>query len=154
MVRTEEAQPFFESIVVCPQIPDSTLSQLLKVFTDNVLDGVDVTNSPSVTEIRVLDTYWSDHCRHTTFSTELKDVKFDDGFYKKPIEEAYNDYLNTFKNLYEERSDKFVCLMDIALLAMKRLKKEGKLQDPVSYTHLDVYKRQLHAYSQSMTGFF
>ena len=46
---------------------------------------------PSVTEIRVLDTYWSDHCRHTTFSTELKDVKFDDGFYKKPIEETYND---------------------------------------------------------------
>ena len=73
--------------------------------------------------------YWSDHCRHTTFSTELKDVKFDDGFYKKPIEETYNDYLNTFKNLYEGRSDKFVCLMDIALLAMKRLKKEGKLQD-------------------------
>ena len=84
---------------------------------------------PSVTEIRVLDTYWSDHCRHTTFSTELKDVRFDDGFYKKPIEETYNDYLNTFKNLYEGRSDKFVCLMDIALLAMKRLKKEGKLQD-------------------------
>ena len=84
---------------------------------------------PSVTEIRVLDTYWSDHCRHTTFSTELKDVKFDDGFYKKTIEETYNDYLNTFKNLYEGRSDKFVCLMDIALLAMKRLKKEGKLQD-------------------------
>ena len=84
---------------------------------------------PSVTEIRVLDTYWSDHCRHTTFSTELKDVKFDDGFYRKPIEETYNDYLNTFKNLYEGRSDKFVCLMDIALLAMKRLKKEGKLQD-------------------------
>ena len=84
---------------------------------------------PSVTEIRVLDTYWSDHCRHTTFSTELKEVKFDDGFYKKPIEETYNDYLNTFENLYEGRSDKFVCLMDIALLAMKRLKKEGKLQD-------------------------
>ena len=84
---------------------------------------------PSVTEIRVLDTYWSDHCRHTTFSTELKDVKFDEGFYKKPIEDTYNDYLDTFKNLYEGRSDKFVCLMDIALLAMKRLKKEGKLQD-------------------------
>ena len=84
---------------------------------------------PSMTEIRVLDTYWSDHCRHTTFSTELKDVKFDDGFYKKPIEDTYQDYLDTFKNLYEGRSDKFVCLMDIALMAMKRLKKEGKLQD-------------------------
>ena len=84
---------------------------------------------PSMTEIRVLDTYWSDHCRHTTFSTELKDVQFDDGFYKAAIEGTYNDYLDTFKNLYEGRSDKFVCLMDIALLAMKRLKKEGKLDD-------------------------
>ncbi|MBQ8279088.1 MAG: phosphoribosylformylglycinamidine synthase [Roseburia sp.] len=85
--------------------------------------------NPSMTEIRVLDTYWSDHCRHTTFSTELKNVSFDEGFYKTPIEATYNDYLDTFKNLYEGRSDKFVCLMDIALLAMKRLKKEGKLQD-------------------------
>ena len=84
---------------------------------------------PSMTEIRVLDTYWSDHCRHTTFSTELKNVSFDDGYYKTPIEATYHDYLDTFKNLYEGRSDKFVCLMDIALLAMKRLKKEGKLND-------------------------
>ena len=85
--------------------------------------------NPSMTEIRVLDTYWSDHCRHTTFSTELKNVSFDEGYYKAPIEATYNDYLDTFKNLYEGRSDKFVCLMDIALLAMKRLKKEGKLAD-------------------------
>lgn len=85
--------------------------------------------NPSMTEIRVLDTYWSDHCRHTTFSTELKDVTFEDGFYKAPIEASYEDYLNTHKNLYAGRSDKFVCLMDIALMAMKRLKKEGKLDD-------------------------
>ena len=84
---------------------------------------------PSITEIRVLDTYWSDHCRHTTFSTELKNVKFDDGFYRAPIEGTYKEYLDTFKNLYADRTDKFVCLMDIALLAMKRLKAEGKLQD-------------------------
>ncbi|WP_075720548.1 phosphoribosylformylglycinamidine synthase [Roseburia sp. 499] len=84
---------------------------------------------PSMTEIRVLDTYWSDHCRHTTFSTELKDVAFGDGFYKKPMEETYEDYLNTHKELYKGRDDKFVCLMDIALMAMKRLKKEGKLDD-------------------------
>ena len=63
---------------------------------------------PSMTEIRVLDTYWSDHCRHTTFSTELKNVSFDDGYYKTPIEATYHDYLDTFKNLYEGRSDKFV----------------------------------------------
>lgn len=85
--------------------------------------------NPSMTEIRVLDTYWSDHCRHTTFSTELKDVVFDDGYYRAPMEEAYQDYLNTHKNLYAGRGDKFVCLMDIALMAMKRLKKEGKLAD-------------------------
>ncbi len=84
---------------------------------------------PSMTEIRVLDTYWSDHCRHTTFSTELKDVTFGEGDYKKPMQESYEDYLATHKNLYEGRSDKFVCLMDIALMAMKRLKKEGKLED-------------------------
>ena len=85
--------------------------------------------NPSMTEIRVLDTYWSDHCRHTTFSTELKNIKFDDGFYKERIEESYKDYLDSHKELYKGRDDKFVCLMDIALLAMKRLKKEGKLDD-------------------------
>ncbi len=84
---------------------------------------------PSMTEIRVLDTYWSDHCRHTTFSTELKDVAFGEGDYKAPMQETYEDYLATHKNLYAGRSDKFVCLMDIALMAMKRLKKEGKLED-------------------------
>ena len=85
--------------------------------------------NPSVTEIRVLDTYWSDHCRHTTFSTELKNVKFDDGFYQAPIKKTYEEYLDTHKKLYAGRDDKFVCLMDLALLAMKRLKKEGKLAD-------------------------
>ena len=85
--------------------------------------------NPSMTEIRVLDTYWSDHCRHTTFSTELKDVAFDEGYYAVPMKETYEDYLTTHKNLYAGRDDKFVCLMDLALMAMKRLKKEGKLQD-------------------------
>lgn len=84
---------------------------------------------PSVTEIRVLDTYWSDHCRHTTFSTELKNVTFEDGHYRAPIEEAYNDYLDNFKIIYKDRDDKFVCLMDLALLAMKKLKAEGFLAD-------------------------
>ncbi len=85
--------------------------------------------NPSMTEIRVLDTYWSDHCRHTTFSTELKNVKFDDGFYQKPMKDTYEDYLASHKALYKNRDDKFVCLMDLALLAMKRLKKEGRLAD-------------------------
>ena len=77
----------------------------------------------------MLDTYWSDHCRHTTFSTELKEVVFDDGYYRAPMEQTYQDYLDTHKNIYAGRDDKFVCLMDIALMAMKRLKKEGKLAD-------------------------
>ncbi len=89
----------------------------------------DEKRNPTMTEIRVLDTYWSDHCRHTTFSTELKNVKFDDGFYREPIQKTYEDYLDTHKKMYEGRDDKFVCLMDLALLAMKRLKKEGKLAD-------------------------
>ena len=89
----------------------------------------DEQRNPSVTEIRVLDTYWSDHCRHTTFSTELKKVTIEDGYYKAPIEEAYNDYLDNFKVIYKDRDDKFVCLMDLALMAMKVLKKAGKLAD-------------------------
>lgn len=84
---------------------------------------------PTVTEIRVLDTYWSDHCRHTTFSTELKNITFEDGYYKAPIQEAYNDYLDNFKVLYKGRDDKFVCLMDLALVAMKKLKADGLLAD-------------------------
>ena len=84
---------------------------------------------PSMTEIRVLDTYWSDHCRHTTFSTELKDVSFEEGYYRQPIEETYQDYLKSYQEIYKGRDDKFVCLMDLALMAMKRLKKEGKLDD-------------------------
>lgn len=84
---------------------------------------------PTMTEIRVLDTYWSDHCRHTTFSTELKNIKFDEGYYQAPIKKTYEDYLATHKKMYEGREDKFVCLMDLALLAMKRLKAEGKLDD-------------------------
>lgn len=84
---------------------------------------------PSMTEIRVLDTYWSDHCRHTTFSTELKDVTFQEGDYKKPMQETYGDYLDTHNRMYAGREDKFVCFMDIATMAMKRLKAEGRLLD-------------------------
>ena len=85
--------------------------------------------NPSMTEIRVLDTYWSDHCRHTTFSTELTEVDFGDGDYKDAITATYQQYLDDRAVLYKDRDDKFVCLMDLALLAMKKLKAEGKLDD-------------------------
>ncbi len=84
---------------------------------------------PSVTEIRVLDTYWSDHCRHTTFSTELTDVEFGEGYYRSAIETTYQSYLDTREEIFAGRSDKFVCLMDIATMAMRKLKRDGKLDD-------------------------
>ncbi|NBJ91651.1 phosphoribosylformylglycinamidine synthase [Parablautia muri] len=85
--------------------------------------------NPTMTEIRVLDTYWSDHCRHTTFSTELKNIEFQDGYYKAPLETTYQSYLDTRSEIFAGRDDKFVCLMDLALMAMRKLKKDGKLQD-------------------------
>lgn len=84
---------------------------------------------PTMTEIRVLDTYWSDHCRHTTFSTELKNIEFKEGYYKEPLETTYQSYLDTRNEIFADRNDKFVCLMDLALLAMRKLKKDGRLQD-------------------------
>ena len=84
---------------------------------------------PTMTEIRVLDTYWSDHCRHTTFSTELKEISFDEGDYREPIIKTYEQYRKDHDEIFAGRDDKFVCLMDLALMAMRRLKKEGKLED-------------------------
>ncbi len=84
---------------------------------------------PSVTEIRVLDTYWSDHCRHTTFATELKGVEFDEGKYRPLLEEAFSKYLADHKDQYEGRDDKYVCLMDLGTLAAKRMRKAGLLND-------------------------
>ncbi len=84
---------------------------------------------PTVTEIRVLDTYWSDHCRHTTFSTELKNVTFDDGYYREPIEAAFRKYLEDRAEVYGDRKDKFVCLMDLATMGARKLKKDGLLED-------------------------
>lgn len=84
---------------------------------------------PSMTEIRVLDTYWSDHCRHTTFLTELKNIQFEEGDYTKPIREAFEQYKSDHDAIYQGREDKFVSLMDIALMAMKKLRADGKLED-------------------------
>ena len=89
----------------------------------------DEKRDPSMTEIRVLDTYWSDHCRHTTFSTELKKIAFEDGDYRKPMEDTYKEYLAAHSEIFKGREDKFVCLMDLALMAMRELKKAGRLAD-------------------------
>ena len=84
---------------------------------------------PVETEIRVLDTYWSDHCRHTTFLTELKDIKIADGLYAPLFKKSLENYNNMRTDLYAGRKDKPVCLMDMAVIGMKYLKKHGKLED-------------------------
>ena len=81
---------------------------------------------PSVTEIRVIDTYWSDHCRHTTFATKINDIVFEDGCYKDVIENAYHLYLDARKELERKNN---ICLMDIAVLGMKLLKSRGILDN-------------------------
>ncbi len=83
---------------------------------------------PTITELRVIDTYWSDHCRHTTFLTEIDSVQIEKGKYSSLINESYENYLSIRKELYE-RVNKPICLMDIATIAMKKLKKDGKLKD-------------------------
>ena len=89
----------------------------------------DEKRDPSMTEIRVLDTYWSDHCRHTTFSTELTDVSIGEGRYSGMIRDTFEEYKKARQEVYGDRKDKFICLMDIALIGMKLLKKQGKLAD-------------------------
>ncbi len=84
---------------------------------------------PSMTEIRVLDTYWSDHCRHTTFLTELTDITFEEGYFKDRMQQTFERYMADRDSLFAGRKDKFVCLMDLALIAMRILKKDGKLED-------------------------
>lgn len=85
--------------------------------------------NPTMTEIRVFDTYWSDHCRHTTFLTELKNIEFEDGFYKAPMKDSYESYLKDREVIYQGREDKYISLMDIALMAMKKLRADGRLED-------------------------
>ncbi|MCR1963131.1 phosphoribosylformylglycinamidine synthase [Clostridium perfringens] len=84
----------------------------------------------TITEIKVIDTYWSDHCRHTTFETIIKDVYIEEGKYSEPIKKAYEDYKNSRAYVYGENlNNKEVKLMDLATIAMKELRKRGKLDD-------------------------
>ncbi len=84
---------------------------------------------PTITEIRVFDTYWSDHCRHTTFLTELKNIEFEEGYYTEPIKAAFRSYTNDREKLYKGRDGKYISLMDIATMGMKKLRADGKLDD-------------------------
>ncbi len=88
----------------------------------------DEKRNPTITELKVLDTYWSDHCRHTTFFTEIEDIEIEDGIFKEDIEKVYEDYLRSREYVYDKKK-KDICLMDIATIAMKELRKKGKLND-------------------------
>ncbi len=83
---------------------------------------------PSIAELKIIDTYWSDHCRHTTFMAEINDVKFEEGKYKEIFEKAYGEYLASRKFVYGEE-DRPICLMDLATINMKEIKKKGLLLD-------------------------
>ncbi len=117
----EELKELYSSLGLAMTFKD--FRHIQKYFAD------EEKRDPSMTEIRVLDTYWSDHCRHTTFSTELTEVSFGEGDYRTPIENTYRRYLNDHSEIFQGREDKFICLMDLALMAMRKLKKEGKLND-------------------------
>jgi len=85
---------------------------------------------PTLTEIKLLDTYWSDHCRHTTFLTEITSVEFEKGSLMEPIEEAWDSYQKAREQVYGKDPDgRPVCLMDIALMGMKSLRKAGKIPE-------------------------
>ena len=119
----EELKKLYDSLGLAMTFADF---KHIRNYFGGIWDDSEEVRDPSMTEIRVLDTYWSDHCRHTTFLTELKNVTFGEGDYKKPLEDTYKRYKAAHDELYKGRDDKFVSLMDIALLAMKELKKARK----------------------------
>ena len=89
----------------------------------------DENRDPSLTELKVIDTYWSDHCRHTTFATQLDEIKIEKSRYSEAIEKALEEYFELRSDLYGDRKDKIVCLMDMACIGTKALKKQGFVDD-------------------------
>ncbi len=116
----DELESFMNEMGLAMSLEDLEFCQIY--FRDNEK------RDPTYTEIKVIDTYWSDHCRHTTFLTNIGDVEIEDGAFSKPIKKAYESYIESRKFVYEDRQ-KDVCLMDIATIAMKELRKKGSLNN-------------------------
>jgi len=116
----EELKAFADSMGLAMSLEDLEFCQ--KYFRD------DEKRDPTITEIRVIDTYWSDHCRHTTFLTRIQNVDIQEGRFTAPVKEAYESYLQSRKFVYGDK-EKDVCLMDIAVMGMRELKKRGLLND-------------------------
>lgn len=116
----EELNVFLQELSLAMSISDLILCQQYFKNTEK--------RDPSYTEIKVIDTYWSDHCRHTTFLTKIENIEFEDGYYKNLFEKAYNIYLDERKIVYENK-ERDICLMDLAVIGMKTLKKKGILDN-------------------------
>jgi len=117
----DELSQFRNTMAFAMNIEDLKFCQ--KYFRD------DEKRNPTITELKVIDTYWSDHCRHTTFNTKIKDVSFNQNeVYSETIKKAYDEYLKSRQYVYENK-EKDICLMDIAVMGMKELRKKGKLDD-------------------------
>ena len=116
-MTNEDAEKFYKKYGFAMDLADLKFCQ--KYFRD--VEKRD----PTMTEMKMIDTYWSDHCRHTTFLTKLEvlDIKWD------LIKKIYEDYLKTRDFVYENKKAKDICLMDMATIAVKELKKQGYLKD-------------------------
>ena len=112
----EDAEKFYQKYGFAMDLADLKFCQTYFRDTEK--------RAPTMTEMKMIDTYWSDHCRHTTFLTKLEtiDIKWD------LLQKIYEDYINSRKYVYEDRK-KDICLMDIATIAAKELKKKGLLKD-------------------------
>lgn len=118
----EELQSLLVELGLAMSIEDLVFCQQYFRDTEN--------RNPTITEIRVLDTYWSDHCRHTTFMAGIEEVEIEEGRFTAPVKKAFQEYLASREYLYgDEQKEREICLMDIALMGMKELKKRGKLED-------------------------
>ncbi len=117
----EEMEKFFASMGFAMTLAD------LKFTRDYFRDTEK--RDPSITELRVIDTYWSDHCRHTTFLTKLNKVEIEKSAISKVIEDALQEYYDTRDEVYGKDTDRNVSLMDMALIGMKSLKKKGLIPD-------------------------
>ena len=118
----EELKEFWLSLGLAMSFEDLQFCQTYFQATEK--------RDPSLTEIKVIDTYWSDHCRHTTFLTKIEKVEVEEGRFSEPINTAYREYLESRAYVYGNKDqDRDVCLMDIAVIGMKELKKKGQLED-------------------------
>ncbi len=116
----KEIQTFMDSMGFAMSLEDL-------LFCQDYFKNTEKRN-PTITELRVIDTYWSDHCRHTTFSTRIENVIFDSGSISDEIKNTYNQYIESREYVYENKQ-KDICLMDLATIGMKELRKKGMLND-------------------------